>query len=177
MTSIYEPSDDSYLLKETLEKNIPIMVNKNPNLKFLEIGCGSGIQLETALNLGMKKENIFSCDIHQIAVKKCKNLGLNCVKSDLFEKIKGKFDLIIFNPPYLPENKFDKEKDTTGGKKGSEVINKFLIQSKNHLNSKGKILILTSSLTKGINWLNFKKKLLAKQKLFFEELYVYGLSL
>jgi release factor glutamine methyltransferase len=177
MYTLYEPAEDSYLLKKTLEEKIPKFLSKSPNFKFLEIGCGSGIQLEAAFKLGIKKDNILSCDIDPSAVKKCKALGFNCIKSDIFEKIKGKFDLIIFNPPYLPENKFDKEKDTTGGKNGSEIINRFLIQSRSHLTPIGNILILTSSLTKGIKWLNFKKKLLAKQKLFFEELYVYELSL
>ena len=89
---------------------------------------------------------------------------------------KNKFDLILFNPPYLPEDKFDKGLDTTGGKNGSEVINKFLIQAKRYLNKNGKILILTSSLTKKINWQIYSKKKLAEKRIFFETLYVWELS-
>jgi len=85
--------------------------------------------------------------------------------------------LIIFNPPYLPKSKFDEELDTTGGEKGSEIINRFLEEAKNHLASTGRILLLTSSLTKGINWQDYKKKLLGKKRIFFEELYVWNLSL
>ena len=178
----YEPDIDSYLLKSVLEKEISKLIKHNKNLKFFEVGCGSGIQLQSALNYGIKKENIFSCDINSKAVNYCKKLGFNCVKSKLFEKINKKvnFDIIVFNPPYLPEDKnepHDSKLSTTGGKKGSEIINKFLKQVKNYIDKKGIILILTSSLTKGINFKGYNKKLLASKKLFFEELYVFKLNL
>lgn len=176
---IYQPAEDSFLLSEVLSYEIPKLIYKNSNLTFLEIGCGSGIQLETAFNSGIKKQNIFSCDINPEAVKHCKNLGFNCIKSNLFSNIKGKFDLVVFNPPYLPDDKLEDKYSklaTTGGKKGSEIINKFLNQAKSHLEKNGKIIILTSSLTKEINWLNYKKRILKKQKIFFEELSVWELS-
>ena len=99
MPEIYQPEQDSFLLSKVIKTKIPKLINKNKNLTFLEIGCGSGIQLKTVLNSGIKKQNIFSCDINPKAVEHCKQLGFQCVKSNLFEKIKGKFNLIIFNPP------------------------------------------------------------------------------
>ena len=180
MTSIYQPEEDSYLLEEVLEKELPKSIKKNPNLTFLEIGVGSGIQLMAASNSGIKKENILGVDINKEAVSHCKNLGFNCIESDLFSRVKGKFDLIIFNPPYLPEEKNEPEDSkliTTGGKTGSEVINKFLIQSKKYLKKDGKIFLLVSSLTKGTNWNNYSKKLVGKKKIFFEELKVYELRI
>ena len=178
MNEIYSPEEDSYLLSEVLKKQIPKLLAKNKNAKFLEIGCGSGIQLQTAFDSGIKKENISSCDINSEAVRHCKNLGFNCIKSNLFQKIKGKFDLIIFNPPYLPSDSREPKNSrvaTTGGKKGSEIINKFLKQSKKHLAKNGRIFIVASSLTKGINFLGFKKKIIAKKKIFFEELRIFEL--
>jgi release factor glutamine methyltransferase len=180
MSLIYYPAEDSFLLSSVLEKKIPKVVSKKPNMKVLEVGSGSGIQLKTLLKIGIKKENLFSCDLNPKAVKSCKKLGFNCIHSNLFENISGKYNIIIFNPPYLPED-FAEPKDsklsTTGGKKGSEIINKFLHQAKSHLKEDGKIFLVTSSLTKGIKWKNYRKKLLAKQKLFFEELYVWELKL
>jgi release factor glutamine methyltransferase len=172
---IYLPAEDSFFLSEILEKEILRLSNEKSEIKILEIGCGSGVQLQTFKKVGIKKQNIFSCDINSEAVKYCKELGFKSVKSNLFEKIKGKFDVITFNPPYLPEDKFDKKKDTSGGKQGSKIINKFLKQSKSHLTKNGKIILLTSSFTKGIKFTGYKKRLLGKKKLFFEELNVWEL--
>jgi release factor glutamine methyltransferase len=172
MSLIYFPEEDSYLLQFVIKKL------KEKNLNVLEIGCGSGIQLESLRRIGVKK--ILGADINPDAIKQCKEKGFNCVESNLFSNIQGKFDLIIFNPPYLPEDKREDRASkiiTTGGKKGSELINNFLKQAKAHLSKKGKIYLLTSSLTRGIKWLDYKKKLIARKKLFFEELFVWELTL
>lgn len=146
-SEIYTAAEDSLLLSDVLKKIIPEMLNKSKNLKFLEIGCGSGIQLQTAFDAEIKKENIFSCDINKGAVECCKKLGFNCVYSDLFDAFKGKYDIIVFNPPYLPENKLEPKSSrisTTGGKRGGEIINKFLKQAEEHLTPNGKIILLVS---------------------------------
>jgi release factor glutamine methyltransferase len=177
MPSIYQPSEDSYLLSSILKKELPKMLEKKPNLVFLEIGTGSGIHLETALGCGVKKENIFSSDINPDSVSHCNLLGFNCVHSDLFKKIDGQFDLIIFNPPYLPAHKYDKEKDTTGGKKGDETILSFLQQAKAHLNPKGTIFLITSSFTPKIdfNKFGYTHKQIGCENLFMEQLCVWEL--
>ena len=143
------------------------------------MGSGSGVQAET---LKIKPENLTLVDINPEAVKHLKkefpNSGV--FKSNLFQNVKGKFDVIIFNPPYLPEDSREPAGSrvaTTGGKKGSEVINRFLKQAHSHLNPNAKIFLLTSSLTKGISWKGYTKKLLSKKKVFYEELYVWKLKL
>jgi len=94
-----------------------------------------------------------------------------------------KFDTIIFNPPYLPKEfmyprEFD-DKTIFGGKKGYEVIGRFLKNAKPYLNKKGYILLLFSSQTKKkkiddlIKKNNFSFKQIYYLKLDFEELYVY----
>lgn len=177
MSQIYQPAEDSHLLTNILKKELPRLIEQNLDLRFLEIGAGSGIHLWTANNLGIKKQNIFSCDMNKESVHHCNILGFNCVHSDLFENVEGKFDLIIFNPPYLGEQKYDKEKDTTGGKKGDEVILRFLKQAKDYLEKDGKIFLLKSSLTpmkrieKELE--NYKVQVLGKEKLFYEELIVW----
>lgn len=179
MVLVYLPQEDSYLLQEILKNKIPSLLKQNPNIKILEMGIGSGIQLNTLLKLGVKKENLFGVDVNIDAIKHCQLLGFNCMKSNLFSNIKEKYDLIIFNTPYLPKNKLeDKESrlSTTGGKKGSEIINKFLSQAKNYLKNNGKIFLLISSLTQEINWLDYQKELLGEKKLFFEKLEVFELT-
>ena len=181
MPSIYEPSEDSYLISETLKIEIPELLTRKPDLRLLEIGCGSGINLETAVKTGVKKENIFGCDINPVAVNHCKSLRFNCIKSDLFSNIKGKFDVIVFNPPYLPKD--DREpKDsglaTTAGKKGNEIIVRFLKRAKEHLAENGRIFLITSSLSKKIDFkkLGYKSEKINSKKLFFEELGVWRIT-
>jgi len=168
---IYEPAEDSFLLQKYVEKYA--------FGKVLDIGSGSGIQAEAALK---KTKNILAVDINKEAVKLLKGKGINSKYSDLFSNVKGKFDLIIFNPPYLPEEeKEDLETKlvTTGGKYGYEILERFFKNAKKFLNKNGKILIVFSSLTnkKKVDSLvkkyGFKIKLLEEKGLFFERLYVY----
>jgi release factor glutamine methyltransferase len=179
---IYQPSEDSYLMSRILKERLPDLLKENSNLKFLEIGAGSGIHLETAKSLGIKKENIFSSDIDKKTVSHCNLLGFNCIHSDLFENIYGKYNLIIFNPPYLPEDSREPKSSrlaTTGGKKGNEIILKFLKQAKNFLSEKGKIFLITSSLAENVDFkkLDYKSKEIGCEKLFFERLCIWELEI
>ncbi len=176
MFEVYSPGEDSFLLLGVLKKEIPLLLKENSSLKFLEVGCGSGIQLESALQSGVKKENIFSSDISNFAVETCIKLGFNSIESDLYKKIKDKYDVIIFNPPYLPKDKNIEDKAIYGGRNGNEIINKFLKHSKKHLRKNGRIFLLTSSLTKKINFLDYKKRLLISKELFFEKLFIWELK-
>ncbi|RLF35897.1 MAG: hypothetical protein DRM99_03790, partial [Thermoplasmata archaeon] len=172
---MYEPKEDSELIAEFLKD----LIKKEKPTSFLDMGCGTGIQTKTALKSGIQKSNILAVDINQKAVKETQKLGVKAVNSDLFAKLgKAKFDLIAFNPPYLPKHKHDKSKETTGGKYGWEIIKRFLIKAKQHLTERGKILLIFSSLTnkKKVNELiknnGFSFKELAKRKFFMEELYL-----
>ena len=178
--TIYEPEEDSYLLSQVLKNEIPRILIQNPNLTFLEIGSGSGVQLVKAEQLGVKVKNIFACDINEKAVHLCENKGFNCILSNLFENISGKYDIIVFNPPYLPKNKQEPESSqvaTTGGKFGSEIVNKFLQQAKNYSKPTTKIFLITSSLTKQVNFEGYKKEIVGKKKIFFEELIAWKLQI
>jgi len=175
--NFYQPREDSYLMSTAVKQHLK---NKSKDLKILDMGSGSGIQAQTCKNLGFN--NILTADINQGAVKHLRKIGFESIKSDLFSHIKKqKFDLIIFNPPYLPEDKHDREKDTTGGKRGYETILRFLKQAKDYLSNNGSILLLFSSLSQPqliideSKRLGYNIKLLNSQKLFFEEIFVYEL--
>lgn len=110
----------------------------------LEMGCGSGI---ISLLVSKHAKMVTSADINPLAVKTAKenvernNLSnIKVLESDLFSKIKEKFDLIIFNPPFmgLSANN-DLEKAFTD--KDHDVIKRFFKQVQNHLTENGKILL------------------------------------
>lgn len=177
---MYSPREDSYFLSEILKSQLK---DKNKKIKILDIGSGIGILASSCLNLGFK--NIIASDIDSETINYLKTKFKNkikIIKSDLFSQINEKFDLIIFNPPYLPEDKFDKKKDTTAGKKGCELIIRFLKQAKSHLKKDGKIILLFSSFSKPekileqARNLKYNYKLLAEKNLFFEKLFVYKFS-
>jgi release factor glutamine methyltransferase len=179
---IYSPEKDSYLMKEALEDFLP---KKNKSLSILDMGSGSGILANACMDLGFK--DILCIDLNPEAVQNLKKQGLNAIESNLFQNLltKTMFDLIIFNPPYLPldsREPLDSQLATTGGKKGNEIILEFLKESNNHLNSGGHILLLFSTLSKPKTILNTAKKLgytyslLKTQKIPYEELFVYIFS-
>ena len=196
---IYEPHEDSFLMLRVSATFF------RPGLRVLDIGTGSGILAIEAVKRGCQ---VMAVDINKEAEKalrarvgrvkpKLKSSFIHFVHSDLFSKVKGKFDLIVFNPPYLPsssylsskiEGKAEDEIDMVrtaveGGKYGYEVIVKFLTQAKNFLDKDGATLILFSSLT-GKSHIDFyvkkfgySKRQVGRKNLFFETLYVYLLKI
>lgn len=163
---IYEPEEDSFLLQK--------YVREYAKGHVLDMGSGSGIQALAALE---KTPDVLAVDIDEDAVKLLKSKGVNAKLSNLFSKVDGKFDLIIFNPPYLPPDKYDKSRTTTGG---INIIDRFLSDAKDFLNKNGKILMVFSSLTGDVDSIlkkyGYKFRCLETQNHFFEKLFVYLLS-
>ena len=143
------------------------------------MGTGTGILSETVSKL-LDKKNILATDINSKAVKFLKQKGFKTIKTNLFEKINKKFDLITFNAPYLPLDKRepkDSQLATTGGKHGDEISIEFLRQAKKHLNKNGKIFLLVSSLTPMNKIKKFNPRIVARKKIFMEELLILRFNL
>jgi len=170
----YTPAEDSFLLASTIGKFL-ISSHLQPQIA-LDIGSGTGIQAETLQSAGIPK--ILCADISQEAVDYLNSKGFKAQQSDLFSNIKTKFDLIVFNPPYLPG---DPKEDPTifAGPKGNELIIEFLKQAREHLNPKANIILLFSSLSDDKTILEQAIRLgyaftkLSELPLFQETLYVY----
>ena len=172
LSGVYEPAEDSFLMIEA------VLRETKRSDSILEIGTGSGI---VSMFIGDIAQFI-ATDISSQAVKCAKLNGIGVIRTDLFGGInfKGKFDLIVFNPPYLPseDQKTDMDVLWDGGPSGREIINRFLDQVKNYLTENGRILLLVSSLT-GIEQVIDKMKSLdfvvdeiISEKHFFERLVV-----
>ncbi len=154
LPQVYEPSEDSFLLAEAALSEV------KDQKRILEVGCGSGI-IAAVIKANTKAE-IVGIDINPHAVKCTKENGIEVIRGDLLSCIKGKFDIIIFNPPYLPTREEERTKDwisvaLDGGFDGRKIIYKFLEQTVNCLVENGRILMVLSSLT-GINEVKSKMK-------------------
>lgn len=173
---VYLPREDTYLMEKALAK---YSLNGK---KVLEIGTGSGY---LSIFCAKRDAKVTAIDINNKAITYAKGkastekLDINFFQSNLFEKIdsKKKFDIIFFNPPYLVSDNLD-YLALDGGKKGREVIDKFLKGFDKYLSKDGFALLLHTDKndlkqTKEIlKKKGFNFKIVAKQHLFFEELYV-----
>lgn len=170
---VYTPREDSFLLSSCISK---YALNKS----VLDVCAGSGIQAKAAIDAGAK--SVIAVDIDTEAINLMKKSSVNAIKSDLFANVTGKFDLIVCNPPYLPEDKRENKESslaTSGGRRGDEIICRLLDKVTNYLNVDGKVLLLISSLTPQgkINALmtkhNLSKKIIKSEKFFMETLQVW----
>ncbi|MDP3640695.1 MAG: methyltransferase, partial [Nanoarchaeota archaeon] len=102
--AVYEPAEDSFLLQR--------WVKEHALGRVLDMGTGSGIQAFAAaasprvrevLAVDIDKETIAQLR-QKIAKEKIAAKKIKALQSDLFEHIAGKFDTILFNPPYLPQD-------------------------------------------------------------------------
>lgn len=172
---VYEPCEDSFFLAQAA---LSLITNSE---RILEVGCGSG--LISAVIKNNTHARITGIDINPHAAKCTKENGVEAIRGDLLSCIKGKFDIIIFNPPYLPTKDEERTSDwinvaLDGGNDGREIINRFLVEACDHLVENGRILVLVSSFT-GIE--EIKSKMISlgyyveeksKERYNFEELLV-----
>ncbi|MBO7519056.1 MAG: methyltransferase, partial [Methanobrevibacter sp.] len=175
---VYIPSDDTFLLAENLE------IKKGQSV--LEIGTGSGL---VSMYASLLTDDVTATDINYNALELAeKNFKLNNIGTiklefgDLFEPVKDKkFDVILFNTPYLPTDSDDIINDDLnyafdGGLDGRKVIDRFINQVSNHLNDKGIVQIIQSSLSDNDRTLDmfdrngFVAEIAESEKFFFEEI-------
>lgn len=130
------------------------LINKG---KVLEIGSGSGC-IGISLKLLNNNFDITQTDISKSALKitKLNNKLLKSfnkvIRSNLFEKIDEKYDLIISNPPYLDINdyvskntKYEPKIALYAKNKGFEIIEKILKNFDKYLNINGYLLLETNT--------------------------------
>ena len=135
---IYEPQEDSYLLAGE--------VGKRARGKVLDMGTGSGIQALTAeKNKGVNSVTVADVDTEVLSF--VSSMHFEVIETNLFENIYEKYDFIIFNPPYLPDNPKDPQPSLDGGPTGREMLDQFLEDAPTYLNKGGEILFVQSSIT------------------------------
>lgn len=142
LEGVYDPGDDSFLLVEAT------LAEVKPGERVLEVGTGSGI-----ISFFVKEiTGVVATDINPAACENARQNGVNVVRTDLFNGICGTFDVIIFNPPYLPTAQDEKlnswlNRAFDGGPDGRDVIRQFLAEVSRILPVGGRVLTVFSSLT------------------------------
>ena len=176
--NVYIPAEDSYLLADNLQ------IEKGESV--LEIGTGSGI---VAMYASKLTDSITVTDINFDACELArKNFEANNIENieilfgNLFEPVKNrKFDVILFNTPYLPTEEGEVLEDTInyafdGGLNGRKVIDLFLNEVGNHLNDGGIVQLIQSSLSgneetlEKLDNLGFIAEIAATEHFFFEDI-------
>lgn len=167
---MYLPSDDSIFLANT--------VKDYSGKLALEIGTSSGIVLN---ELAKTFETVIGTDINFFSLKRLVNTlrtqrVICCNAASALHNIK--FDLIVTNPPYLPNSTGIVDKTIDGGPAGVEITIDFIEDAIDKLRIGGKILIIVSSISdskKLDNFLsknNISAKKVAQKELFYETLEV-----
>jgi release factor glutamine methyltransferase len=177
---VYEPAEDSFLFAENLD------VEKGAQV--LEVGTGCGI---LGILAAEKAASVVAVDLNPYAIRCAKkNSTLNRVRNKMafiqsglliaFDE-NAKFDLILFNAPYLPSAECEEDswmvRSWAGGTNGRQVIDRFISQAPLHLKACGRILLMQSTLSNAEETIrkfeeyNLKASIRAEYKLpFFETL-------
>ena len=173
---VYEPAEDTFLLMDA--------VAHIRGKKCLEIGTGAGM---VAILLAKNGNEVTATDIDPGAVAcatanaETNGARIMFKRADLFSGIKGRFDVIAFNPPYLPTEADDSvkgplNKALDGGPDGLAVTKRFLEGARKHLKEGGEIYTIISSLSpdEAVDLMlnGFDAAVLASSKHFFEEIRV-----
>jgi release factor glutamine methyltransferase len=176
--NVYIPAEDSYLLAENLEIK--------PDQSVLEIGTGSGIVAMYASRLSdsitVTDINFDACELARKNFEANDIEGIEILFGNMFEPVENrKFDVILFNTPYLPTEEGEVLDDTInyafdGGLNGRKVIDLFLDEVGNHLNDGGIVQMIQSSLSgndetlQKFDEMGFIAEVKASEHFFFEDI-------
>jgi release factor glutamine methyltransferase len=151
-TDVYQPAEDSELLAEAVcERLSDEEYEGDGERTVLEVGTGSGYvagRIATATDA-----RVIASDLNPHAVRQAREEGLEAVSADLVSPFAdGAFDVVAFNPPYLPtdpDHEWDDwmERALSGGEDGRAIIDPFLSSVERVLAPDGVVYLLVSSLT------------------------------
>lgn len=178
---VYEPAEDTFLLADNLDVR--------EGERVLELGTGCGLLAILAAKSGAR---VVATDVNPTALECARTNArghdvdeqIDFRLGDLFEPVGNEqFDLIIFNPPYLPVPRKEElgtplDRAWEGGPDGRAIIDRFLAELSKYLKPRGRALFAQSSLSnikKTLQTLKangMRAEIVARKKLPFEELFL-----
>uniref|UniRef100_A0A7N0UZ84 Methyltransferase small domain-containing protein n=1 Tax=Kalanchoe fedtschenkoi TaxID=63787 RepID=A0A7N0UZ84_KALFE len=159
---VYEPCDDSFALVDALLSDSANILSRNPTL-CLEIGSGSGYVI-TSLALILQEHrppasHFIATDINPHALAATSQTlaahgvtSADLVQTDILngmeDRLTGKVDLLVVNPPYVPtpEDEVGVEglgSAWAGGENGRSVIDRILVVAERVLAADGWMYLVT----------------------------------
>ncbi|SFS05428.1 release factor glutamine methyltransferase [Halomicrobium zhouii] len=141
---VYQPAEDSHLLATAARERV------SAGDRALDVGTGSGYVASALADAGA---TVVASDLNPAACEQAAERGLPVVRADLLGPFRdGAFDVVTFNPPYLPTDPDNEwgdwmERALSGGEDGRAAIDPFLDDLDRVLAPDGAAYLLVSSLT------------------------------
>ncbi len=176
---VYPPSDDTFLLLDNL--------NLSGGEYVLDVGTGTGI---LAIKCALRGCHAVGIDVDKKAIRNAKfNAKINSVDhltcflcGDVTTALRDgcNFDIVLMNPPYLPSSGDPRVDEPLwdGGPDGTSLIMRVIEDLGKLMSEDGKLYFVVSSLSNvarvvsRLEVAGFKVTILAKRKLWFEELFL-----
>jgi len=173
---VYHVDEDSVLLVRSLEVS--------EGEKVLEMGCGSGV---VSIHCARAGAEVTAVDVNPFAVECTRQnalrngLDMDVHLSDMYSNVQGRFDVIVFNLPYLPvQEEGVLAKAWSGGESGIKPLDRLLEGAVDHLEENGRMIVVVSSLMdqRSLQELLscYDVEVIGRLALFFEELRVLRIS-
>lgn len=162
------PRPETEDLVDLAYKDIEKLSRQKNSLKIVDVGTGSGnigiILIKKILNTGLDKESRFTFYLSDISgkalriakknlnqiIRDLRDIKVHFVKADLLKGIDTKLDIIISNPPYIPDEDIEYLDKTVkdfephialkGGEGGIKIIKKLIKQAVKRLNTNGVLI-------------------------------------
>jgi len=153
---VFIPRPETEILVQTVLDTIHDPRSTIHEFRILDLCTGCGC-IAIALTKNAQKCKIFASDISEEAIKIARNNAaingvsgdITFIESDLFKDIKGLFDIVVTNPPYVAQPEFETlQKEVLkeprlaldGGRDGLDFYRKIFERAPQYLNNGGYLI-------------------------------------